>query len=182
MVARVIGHQIRVLRKRRGMTLQQLGEAAGLSAAFLSQVEREMTSLSVSSLGSIAKALGVLPSMFFPHPNGGGVAVRGYSREPFRMDHADVVYARLGHSFEGRLLEPLYVTYPPAYQSEFSSHEGEEFYFIISGQLVVDLDGETHKLNEGDSIHFQSTRRHQLANLSEVPVQVVAVTTPTLLG
>lgn len=164
------------------MTLQQLGEASGLSAAFLSQVEREMTSLSVSSLSSIAKALGVLPSVFFPHPNGGGVAVRGYAREPFRMDHADVVYARLGHSFDGRLLEPLYVTYPPAYQSEFSAHEGEEFYFILSGQLVVELDGEIHKLNEGDSIHFKSDTRHQLANMSDVPVQVVAVTTPTLLG
>lgn len=178
----MIGQQIRVLRKRRGMTLQQLGEAAGLSAAFLSQVEREMTSLSVSSLGRIAKALNVLPSVFFPHPHGGAVAVRGYAREPFRMDHADVVYARLGHSFEGRQLEPLYVTYPPGYRSEVSSHEGEEFYFILSGQLAVDLDGETHKLNEGDSIHFRSDRRHQLANLSDVPVQVVAVTTPTLLG
>ncbi len=178
----MIGHQIRVLRKRRGMTLQQLGEESGLSAAFLSQVEREMTSLSVSSLASIAKALNVLPSMFFPHPNGHSVAVRGYAREPFRMDHADVVYARLGHSFDGRLLEPLFVTYPPSYRSEFSSHDGEEFYYVLNGQLAVNLDGETYKLNEGDSIHFKSDRRHQLANLSEVPVQVVAVTTPTLLG
>ncbi len=178
----MIGRQIRLLRTRRGLTLQQLGQASGLSAAFLSQVEREMTSLSVSSLGSIAKALSVRPSVFFNHPEGTSPTVKGYAREPFRMDHADVVYARLGHSFEGRQLEPLFVTYPPGYLSEFSSHEGEEFYYVLGGQLVVTLDGEVHKLNESDSIHFRSDRKHQLANVSDAPVQVIAVTTPTLLG
>jgi len=178
----MIGSQIRKLRKQRGLTLQQLGERAGLSAAFLSQVEREMTSLSVSSLASIARALEVNPSFFFPNPAGNGVAVRGYAREPFRMEHADVVYARLGQSFPGRLMEPLFVTYPPGYVSEVSSHEGEEFYYVLSGQLAVRLDGELHKLNADDSIHFQSKRRHQLANPADVPVKVIAVTTPTLLG
>lgn len=178
----MIGGQIRRLRKQRGLTLQQLGEAAGLSAAFLSQVEREVTSLSVSSLSSIARALDVNPSLFFPETASNGVTVRGYAREPFRMDHAEVVYARLGRSFQGRSLEPLFVTYPPGYLSEVSSHGGEEFYYVLSGQLVVTLDGETHKLNADDSIHFRSDRRHQLANSSEAPVQVVAVTTPALLG
>jgi|SRR5690606_25240339 len=178
----MIGGQIRRLRKQRGLTLQQLGEAAGLSAAFLSQVEREVTSLSVSSLSSIARALDVNPSLFFPETASNGVTVRGYAREPFRMDHAEVVYARLGRSFQGRSLEPLFVTYPPGYLSEVSSHGGEEFYYVLSGQLVVTLDGETHKLNADDSIHFRSDRRHQLANSSDAPVQVVAVTTPALLG
>lgn len=178
----LIGRQLRTLRKRQGLTLQQLGETAGLSAAFLSQVERELTSLSVSSLASIANALNVPPSFFFPHPKSDSVAVRSYEREPFRMDRADVVYARLGHSFEGRQLEPLFVTYPANYRSETSSHVGEEFYFVITGQLTVLLDGEPHKLNEGDSIHFLSDSEHQLINPSDVPVQVVVVNTPTLLS
>jgi transcriptional regulator with XRE-family HTH domain len=177
----MIGKSVRALRKRRRLTLQQVSAASGLSAAFLSQVERELTSLSVSSLAGIAKALDVSPSYFFPPPSSNGALVRGYARQPFSMDHADVVYARLGSAFEGRTLEPLMATYPPEYVSEESSHDGEEFYYVLSGQLVVVVDGEEHRLSADDSLHFDSRRPHRLTNQSDSPVRVIAVTTPTLL-
>jgi transcriptional regulator with XRE-family HTH domain len=177
----MIGKRLHALRKRKRLTLQQVSAASGLSSAFLSQVERELTSLSVSSLASIAAALDVSPSYFFPPPSTNGSLVRGYARQPFRMDHAEVVYARLGGNFAGRTLEPLFATYPPAYVSEESSHRGEEFYYVLSGQLVVEIDGEEHKLDSDDSLHFSSERPHRLANHSESPVHVIAVTTPTLL-
>lgn len=177
----MIGKRLNTLRKRTGLTLQQLGDSAGLSAAFLSQVERERTSLSVSSLASIAKALNVSPSYFFPPPTGNGALVRGYARQPFRMEHADVVYARLGSSFEGRTLEPLMATYPPGYVSERSKHRGEEFYYVLAGQLAVEIDGDEHKLDADDSLHFNSERPHRLANHSDSPARVIAITVPTLL-
>lgn len=177
----MIGKRLRTLRKSKRLTLQQLGEAAGLSAAFLSQVERELTSLSVSSLSSIAQALDVSPSYFFPPPVGNGLLVRGYARLPFRMEHAEVVYARLGGGFEGRTLEPLLATYPPGYVSEISKHRGEEMYYVLSGQLLVEIDGDEHRLDADDSLHFSSERPHRLANRSDSPVHVIAVTTPTLL-
>ena len=175
------GKKINTLRKRMGLTLQQVGEASGLSPAFLSQVERELTSPSVSSLASIARALDVSPSFFFPPPHSNGLLVRGYARQPFQMEHTEAVYARLGGDFEERMLEPLYVTYPPNYTSEVSTHTGEEFYYVLGGQLTVCLDGEEHKLNIEDSMHFSSKRLHQLENRGEVPVHVVVVTTPRLL-
>ena len=177
----MVGKRVHTLRKGKGLTLQQLGEVSGLSAAFLSQVERELTSLSVSSLASIAQALDVSPSYFFPPPAANGGLVRGYARQPFQMEHADVVYARLGAAFEGRTLEPLLATYPPAYVSERSKHRGEEFYYVLSGQLRIEIDGDEHKLDVDDSLHFSSERPHRLANRSDSPVRVIAVTTPTLL-
>ena len=177
----MIGKKINALRKRMGLTLQQVSEASGLSAAFLSQVERELTSPSVSSLASIAKALNVSPSFFFPPPQSNELLVLGYARQPFSMDDADVVYARLGSDFSERTLEPLYVTYPPNYTSEESTHPGEEFYLVLNGQLVIHLDGEEYKLNAEDSMHFSSRRPHRLENRGDMPVRVVAVTTPTLL-
>lgn len=177
----MIGKKINVLRKRKSLTLQEVSQSSGLSAAFLSQVERELSSPSVSSLASIAKALEVNPSYFFPPPQGNGLLVHGYARQPFRMDDADVVYARLGGDVPGRTLEPLHVTYPAGYESEELAHPGEEFYYVVAGQLVIELDGEEYKLNGEDSMHFLSTRRHRLANRGETPVHVIAVTTPTLL-
>lgn len=176
----MLGKKINALRKQKGLTLQQVGEGAGLSAAFLSQVERELTSPSVASLASIAKALDVAPSFFFPPPQANGLLVRGYARHPFRMEHADVVYARLGGDFQERTLEPLHVTYPPGYTSEEMTHAGEEFYYVVAGQLVVRLDGEEYKLNPEDSMHFPSGRPHQLVNCSGLPAHVIAVTTPAL--
>ena len=177
----MIGKRLKALRKRMGLTLQQVGAGSGLSAAFLSQVERELTSPSVSSLASIAKALGVGPSYFLPPPPGTGLVVRGYARQPFSMDDATVVYARLGGDYPFRTLEPLHVTYPSHYESELSSHDGEEFYYVLGGQLVITLDAEEHKLNADDSIHFASTRPHRLENRTDVPARVLAVTRPILL-
>ena len=178
----MIGKKLHALRKQKGLTLQQLGESAGLSAAFLSQVERELTSPSVASLASIARALDVAPSFFFPPPQGNGLLVHGYARQPFRMDDADVVYARLGGDLPERTLEPLHATYPPAYRGEELTHGGEEFYYVLAGQLVVLLDGEEYVLNPQDSMHFRSDRPHRLVNRGDVPVHVIAVTTPTLFG
>jgi transcriptional regulator with XRE-family HTH domain len=177
----MIGKKLNTLRKRMGLTLQQVSDSSGLSSAFLSQVEREQTSLSVSSLASIARALQVSPSFFFPPPQGNGLVVRGYDRHPFRMDDADVIYARLSGSYEGRSLEPLVATYPPGYLSELSSHQGEEFYYVLDGQLVVTLGDEEHALNGNDSMQFSSMNPHRLANRGETPAQVIAVNTPTLL-
>lgn len=177
----MIGKKINTLRKRKGLTLQQVSEGSGLSAAFLSQVERELTSPSVASLAGIARALDVAPSFFFPPPPGEGPLVRGYARQPFRMDHAEVVYARLGGDLDARTLEPLHVTYPPGYEDEELAHAGEEFYYVLAGQLVVELGGEAYKLNPDDSLHFRSERPHRLANRGERPAQVIAVTTPALL-
>ena len=178
----MIGKKLNTLRKSKSLTLQQVSNLSGLSVAFLSQVERELTSPSVSSLASIARALEVAPSFFFPPPASNGLLVRSYARQPFHMDDAEVTYARLGGDFSQRSLEPLFVTYPPHYESEESSHPGEEFYYILDGQLIILLENTSHMLNVNDSIHFSSETKHQLQNNREVPVHLIVVTTPTLLG
>ncbi len=178
----MIGKKVNALRKSKGLTLQRVSALSGLSVAFLSQVERELTSPSVSSLANIARALEVAPSYFFPPPASNGLLVRSYARQPFQMDDADVTYARLGGDFEKRNLEPLFVTYPPNYSSEESSHVGEEFYYVLDGQLIITLSGTRYTLNDHDSIHFSSEEKHQIQNCREVPVHLIAITTPTLLG
>lgn len=177
----LIGKKIGSLRKHKGLTLQQVGEAAGLSVAFLSQVERERASPSVSSLASIASALEVSPSYFFPPPPSNGLVVRRYSRQPFHMDDAEVVYARLGGDFEGRAMEPLFVTYPPGYVGETFAHQGEEFVYVLEGQLLILLGETEYVLNANDSIHYSSRHMHRAENRGDLPVHAIFVNTPKLL-
>lgn len=177
----MIGKKINALRKYKGLTLQQVSDAANLSIAFLSQIERGLASPSVSSLASIARALEVSPSYFFPPPPSNGLVVRGYARQPFHMDNSEITYARLGGDFEERLMEPLFVTYPPRYVSERFAHVGEEFVYVLEGQLVIQLGDTKYELNSNDSIHYSSQHVHQIENPTDLPVHAIFVNTPRLL-
>lgn len=177
----MVGSKIHALRKAKSMTLRQVSDLSGLSVSFLSQVERDLASPTVSSLAHIAHALGVGASYFLPPPPAADLVVRSYRRQPFQLADGEVVYARLGGEFEGRHLEPLLVTYPPRFSSEVFSHEGEEFLYVLQGQVLMILDEEEHRLQEGDSMHFASNRPHRLENPRDLPTQVLFVNTPTFI-
>ena len=177
----MVGRKIQSLRKQKRMTLKQIGERSGLSVSFLSQVERDLASPTVISLAHIAQALGVSASFFFPPPPAENIAVRSYERQPFRLSDGKIVYARLGGDFEERTLEPLHVTYPPFFKSEVFTHPGEEFLYVLEGQLIVLLDKVEYCLNPHDSMHFYSRHIHQTENRLDIPTQVVFINTPKYL-
>jgi mannose-6-phosphate isomerase-like protein (cupin superfamily) len=163
------------------MTLQQVSELSGLSASFLSQVERDLASPTVISLANIAHALGVNASYFFPPPPPDGLAVQSYARQPFRLEDGGITYARLGGDFDGRALEPLLVTYPANFVSEQSTHLGEEFLYVLEGSVRVHLADLTYDLNADDSMHFPSKHIHRMENPRDVPAKVIFVNTPRYL-
>jgi transcriptional regulator with XRE-family HTH domain len=177
----MVGQKIQALRKRKRMTLRQISELSGLSISFLSQVERDLTSPTVISLAHIAQALGVSASYFLPSPPAASIAVRSYERQPFRLDDGKIVYARLGGDFDERTLEPLLVTYPPHFRSEVFTHPGEEFLYVLEGQVVVHLDQIEYCLNPHDSMHFYSRHIHRTENRQDTPAQVIFVNTPKYL-
>ena len=177
----MVGQKIHALRKARGMTLKQVSGRSGLSVSFLSQVERNLASPTVISLAHIAHALGVGASYFFPPPPADGQVVRSYARQPFKLEDGQVIYARLGGDFEGRTLEPLLVTYPPGFVSETFNHEGEEFLYLLEGQVTIFLEDQEYCLNPGDSMHFRSQHTHRVENPHDVPARVVFVNTPKYL-
>ena len=176
----MIGKKIHSLRKAKKMTLQQMSDLSDLSVSFLSQVERDLTSPTISSIVNIAHALDVQTSYFFPQPPGKDLLVRSYERQPFKLEDGQVVYARLGGDFEGRTLEPLLVTYPPGYESEWVSHPGEEFLYVLEGQVNYCFEELEYNLNPRDSLHIPSNHNHKLSNPHTVPVQLIFVNTPRL--
>lgn len=177
----MVGPKIHALRKAKRMTLQQVSDRSGLSVSFLSQVERDLASPTVISLAHIAHALGVAASYFLPPPPSGDTVVRSYDRQPFKLSDGEVVYARLGGDFDGRTLEPILVTYPPRFVSEVFHHDGEEFLYVLQGQIEVYLDDDAYSLHEGDSMHFASKQTHRVENPRDLPAQVVFVNTPTYI-
>ncbi len=182
-----LGTEIRKLRKQRGMSLKELSDSTSLSAGFLSLVERGRSSLALTSLFAVATALDIdvhqlfaqLPSVgrahALPQVTRSGEDGRGIIKAGER------VYNLLSVPQADRVLEPLRVQVPPTDTPEPPQvHDGEEFAYVLSGELVYVVQGVEYRLGEGDSIHVLSTVPHQIRNDTNDGVTVLYVVTPRM--
>ncbi|MDI3480596.1 MAG: hypothetical protein PWQ97_251 [Tepidanaerobacteraceae bacterium] len=160
-----------------------MSEKSNLSISFLSQVERGMTSIAITSLEKIAKVLEVDLSYFFTLPQKHeGLIVRSYEQEVFSVEESRI-YHRLANDLNGKILEPMLITLLPNQSREeitTYSHEGEEFVYVLEGILTIFIDGEEYQLNPGDSIHMSSTIPHEWANFTNKLVKVLCVSSPKI--
>jgi quercetin dioxygenase-like cupin family protein/lambda repressor-like predicted transcriptional regulator len=183
---REIGATIRALRHERGLSLRDLSRLTGFSISFLSLVERDRSSLALTSLHKIATALGTSVASFFPDVGRGrGAAVPHVARASGGASQLSTGSQRTYRILSGRgfsrVLEPLLVTVEPSDTIEEAyAHAGEEFAYILSGELLFVIDGIEHRLGPGDSIHFESTVPHSIHNDTDAPVEAVWVLTPRL--
>lgn len=192
---RAVGYRIRTLRKERGFTLRQLSEKAGLSTGFLSLVERGHSSIALTSLYNVAQALDTgLASFFAPAPPNNRPSFLPYvsrahedgledDRLPMIAEilSKDRRYKMLSPRAPDLALEPILVEIQPNTQEyEPFTHDGEEFAFVLSGELVYVVDGEEYRLGPGDSIHVRSTISHAVRNDTRDLARVLWVLTPRL--
>jgi len=182
-----IGATIRAVRQERGLSLRDLSGLTGFSISFLSLVERGRSSLALTSLQRVASAFGISVASFFPDVGGGREApvphvarASGGARQ--LSTGSQRTYSLLSGRGFTQLLEPMLVTVEPSETIEEPyAHEGEEFAYMLKGELLFVIAGVDHRLGPGDSIHFQSTVPHSIHNDTDAPVEAVWVLTPRLL-
>lgn len=171
------GGRIRELRRKGNMTLQALAEQAGISVGFLSQVERDKATPSLTTLGNLATALGVDIEVFISSPKPAESLTRAGDRPLYSLTESDLQYERLSTVLPGGQMTSLIVHVPPGYQSEPLNHVGEEFLTVLQGQITQTLGDASLVLNEGDSLHFMGDTRHSFANRGDAPARVLWVGT-----
>ncbi|MCV3735185.1 cupin domain-containing protein (plasmid) [Rhizobium sp. TRM96647] len=164
-----IGVKIRESRQTRGMTLQALGDATGLSPSMLSLVERGRASPSIGSLIVVANALGVSMSDLVVNDSETEEKLVVRSDEAKVVETAQHVVRRLLKDDRAHGLSIAVNEYAPhtGNSEKPISHEGFEYGFILDGELTVEVDGQEHTLQSGDLISYKSTRMHKLWNNSE---------------
>lgn len=158
-----LGKSIRSRRKELKLTMQAVADAAGLSVGFISQVERGLTAPSLASLVGISEILDLPLNDFLTQPSAGDMS-RQQARISYSIPGADVSYERVSTTFPGSQLHGVIVHEPPGHRSEPISHKGEEMFFILNGEITVELEGARTVLRQGDTIHFDSTRVHSTWN------------------
>jgi quercetin dioxygenase-like cupin family protein len=163
------------------MTLQALGDAAGLSVGFLSQVERDQATPSLGALAGIARGLGVDIDYFVSTPAIGNGVTRSNGRPTFSLPGSAVRYEKLHAEFPGRGLSSFIMIVPPGHNSEMVHHEGDELLFVLEGEIAQTVDGETIRLAAGDSLHFRGSSNHSWANESDRPARILWTGTMAIL-
>ena len=185
---RAVGSAIGRQRRARELTLGDLAAACGLSPSFLSLVERGKSTLSLTSLFSVARALDVgvsdlLPEAPAPTPAPGKWEITRAGAQPSRtLASGSRVYSFLGAHFSGRVLEPLLVTVHASAPTEGPvAHQGEEFAWVLDGELCYVIEDTEYVLRPGDSIHLISSVRHTVRSANPQPVTVLWIMSQPLL-
>jgi len=174
-----VGERIRVLRKKRGLTLQQFGEKAGISTSYLSQIENARTNVNLTTLQRIASALQVPLVDLFSDENTFQVSlVRQSDRRSYELDGGGTEHLLFGHTRTS--LQVAIIELPPGGAMPRSdSHPGEEFTYVLAGQLKMWL-GEalSYNLKSGDIIYYRSVLPHRWENVGSEPLRVLVANTP----
>jgi len=178
----LLGTRLRERRRELGLTLKEVADAAGLSVGFISQIERGITTPSLSSLVGVSRVLEMHISDFLAQPRGTASLTRQTERPHYAIGGNSLTYERLSASFPGNVLRSVIIHEPPGHRSEPIAHEGEEIFFILDGALTVEVEGERTILDVGDSIHFPSRRTHSTWNHTSAPAKILHTCTMDVFG
>lgn len=161
-----LSERIRERRLFLGMTLKEVAQATGLSVGFMSQIERNLTVPSLSSLAMVAKALQTSIGDLVGQPIVSQAADTYHDkRKAYTVEQGRVRYERLSTVFRGSQIHSVKFTMPVGYHSETVSHEGEEMVFVIRGSIRYEVADKKYVLDEGDSLHFDAKIPHSIAAL-----------------
>jgi mannose-6-phosphate isomerase-like protein (cupin superfamily) len=177
-----LGERLRAARRARRYSLAEVAAATGISVSFLSLVETGGSDLTMGRLLRLADFYGVDLTELFPPTLSMDKLVRRWG-EHLRIVSPDEQQETYVLAADGtHKMMPLLITFAPGGGAvERSVHEGEEFWYVISGRARVEVEGlASVELDEGDTIYFPADRPHSLRNCGDGDLRVLAVITPPI--
>ncbi|MBM1144985.1 cupin domain-containing protein [Alcanivorax sp. ZXX171] len=179
-----VGVKVRHARLVRGMTLRDLATAAGCSESLVSKIENGRSTPSLNMLQKLAHGLDLTVGQMFAQAEEADTPVsRADDRMRVHTDPArageNLVMERLIPSSEGHLLQGNIHHIGIGGGSEgLLQHDGEEFGYVLDGQVELILDGKSYLIGPGDSFCFRSERPHGYRNVGDTPARVIWLNTP----
>ena len=174
-----IGNRIKHMRKQKGLTLDELASRSELSKGFLSQLENDLTSPSITTLDDILEALGSSLSEFFSEDKDERMV---FHKDDFYVDERDTHTINwIVPNSQKHQMEPILIEIPEGGRSfEMAPHNGEEFAYVLEGSVQLCCDDEKFTVRKGETIYLQGKSFHYIANEKKTPAKVLWVSTPPL--
>jgi transcriptional regulator with XRE-family HTH domain len=178
-----VGSHLRMARHARGHTLKQVADAAGCSEGLLSKIENGKADPSLRLLRGVCQFFGIKVGDLLSWAElGHSVVLRVSERVGVRIEQEagrGTRMERLAHS--GIMLAGFLNTYEPGCTGGTLTHDGEEFGFLLSGQIDLTVNDTTYRLAPGDSFCFQSSFPHSYSNPGELEATIIVVNSPPSL-
>jgi transcriptional regulator with XRE-family HTH domain len=181
MIEESLGKRVKIARKQKHITLQELAQRTGFTKSYLSKVERSHKLPPYSTLKKIAMALELEVSYLLSEkleelgdlrlsitPKNGGKVVENLGSS------YGYKYEALGHTKPGRNMLP-YIIRAAYDEKSIFQHEGEEFIYVLEGTYEFIYDGKKHVLKPGDSAYFDSGVPHTARSLGKKQARILAV-------
>jgi transcriptional regulator with XRE-family HTH domain len=181
-----IGQKLTTLRKSLNLSVDELAERCGCSTEVISGLEAGHLAPSLAPLIKITRALGVrLGTLLDDDTSIGPVITRaGDAESAARLrsletasDAGTLGFFSLAATKASRHMEPFLIEVRPGEEGQhaLSSHEGEEFIYVLSGSVEIEYGKELYALGPGDSIYYDSIVPHQVRAYHGVPAHLLAV-------
>ncbi|MFP4177778.1 MAG: helix-turn-helix domain-containing protein [Acholeplasmataceae bacterium] len=176
-----LGKKIRALRLGNDLTQEELASRLELTKGYISQIENNLTSPSLETLFSILEVLGTDVHEFFAHEV---EQTHVFKKEDFYIKENEQLRHRISWIVPNALkyeMEPIIIELKPGGQSVIDDpHPGEEFGYVLEGQVTLFLNKKRYIVRRGETFYYQASKEHYLMNTSEHRAKILWISTPPM--
>ena len=174
-----IGEKIKSLRIKNNLTQEELADRCELTKGFISQVERDLTSPSIATFIDILEGLGTNLKDFFNESIDEKVV---FTKEDiFESENEDLKYKLewIIPNAQKNMMEPILIHLEVGGKSkEDFPHEGEEFGYVLNGNVYLHIGKDKYKVNKDEAFYFKANSNHYISNAGKSKAKIIWVSTP----
>lgn len=173
----IIGDKIKDLRLQCDLTQEELADRCELTKGYISQLENDLTSPSIATLIDILSALGSSLKDFFQDEEEQKIV---FSENDFIEKKTDeYVFNWLVPNAQKNMMEPMLIELLPNCKTEQDvAHEGEEFGYVLEGEISICIGKKKHKAKKGESFYYVADKSHYIINTKDKKAKFLWVSTP----
>ena len=172
-----IGKKIKELRTLCDLTQEELANRTELTKGYISQLENDLTEPSISTLDDILKALGTNLGEFFSGENVNQIVFK--KNDYFQKEENGYNITWLVPNAQKNEMEPILITLNSNSETQIDyPHEGQEFGYVLEGELLLIIDNKKYKVKEGETFYYDSNKNHYLRNVKDKICKVIWVSSP----
>ena len=160
-----LGEKLKAIRLEKKMTLDEVAKKSSLTKSFISQIELNKTSPSITSLMKLASALEFRLTDLFREDNlMEDVLFKKEKRNSYYNKKKQLTIELLFTRSPDQKMEPIYMRFEPGGRTDIITRIGQEFVYVIKGKVRLILDQKEYIAKEGDSLYFDSSIPHRWEN------------------
>lgn len=172
-----IGKKIKELRTLCNLTQEELANRTELTKGYISQLENDLAEPSISTLEDIVNALGTNLTEFFKEDE--KIKLVFTKDNYFLKENEDYQIEWLVPNAQKNEMEPILVTIKPNAQTDLDiPHEGQEFGYVLEGEIQLCYDNKVYKVKKGETFYYDSNKNHYLKNIKDKVCKIIWVSSP----